>query len=182
MRIASNRRQGTSMLEAMVYVSLSAVLATLTAQWFHVVFQVASKNKLLQRQHCSLKRLAEDLRTDVVAATDVNLTGKRAALTCGAGEEIVYEIIYEIQGGNVKKIVGDPKQPSRQEIYLDLDDLRIEFVKGASPSSVVMNVFRPAPALGREDSQSKPQSGSVQERALLQVKCRPIVAPLEMIE
>lgn len=182
MKLYRSRRQGLSMLETVVYVSLSAVLISLTAQWFHVVFKIASKNKLRQRQHAALKRLAEDFRIDVVAATDVELQDQQAVLTEADGEQTV----YLIESGQVKKMVGDPKKPSRQEVYPDLDDLRIEFVQETVPRSVSMNVFRRADQRKLEIAESQKPSDSQpdakQDKALLQIRCAPIASAMEMVK
>ena len=186
MKIQHNRRQGISMLETVIYVSLSAVLITLTAQWFHVVFKVASKNKLRQRQHASLKRLADDFRADVVSATGVKVEAqqRQATLTSANGEEIV----YEVKGASVKKCVGDPKKPTRREVYPNLGDLKIEFVQDAAiergklPRSISMNVFRIPKQLTLEKAKAQKQTVIGREKALLQVRCAPVASPWEVLK
>ena len=184
MRIKHNRRQGVSMLETVIYVSLSAVLVTLTAQWFHVVFQVASKNKLGQRQHASLKRLAEDFRTDVVSAAEVDLKGEQRQVTLTSA--LRGKIVYRIEDGWVKKFVGDPKKPAQQETYPDLDDLRIEFSQdeGGELGAVTMNIFRPSNQfkLEKKSNAQKEIAPKEKETALLQVRCAPIPSSLEEIK
>ncbi len=171
------------MLEALIYVSLSAVLVSLTAQWFHVVFQVASRNKICQRQHVALKRLSSDLRNDVISAEDVSLTPPKQLSLVADGKE---KIIYRISRGQVDRIVGDVKQPARQDVYRDLDDLRLEFVDGDSEdrsSFVFLNVYRPVEQKKLKDA--APQSAAeknVTERPLLQVRCRPVPVTQETVE
>lgn len=157
-----------------MYVSLSAVLVSLTAQWFHVVFQVASRNKIRQRQHVSLKRLSSDLRTDLISASDFSLTPPQQLSLNVEGKE---EIIYRISQGQVDRIVGDAQKPARQDVYRDLDDLRLEFVDGnlTDTSKIAfLNVYRPAKR--KKLDGAAPQSvaeKSLMERPLLQVRCRP---------
>lgn len=183
MKFYRHRRQGFSMLEAIVYVSLSAVLVSLTAQWFHVVFQVASSNNIRQRQHASLKRLASDFRTDVISATSVSLSSSQQLALVGVADE---EVVYRISGGQVDRIVGDAKQPTRQEVYRDLEDLRIEFVEDDSVSSsryVSLNVFRPAKQKKLEQSgQQRPAEKSEIEKRLLQIRCGPRPSGLEVVQ
>lgn len=168
------RRQGISMLETVIYVSLSAVLISVTAQWFHVVFQVASGNKIRQQQHASLKRLSSDFRADVISATGVSVVSPQQINLIGVAEE---ETVYRISGGQVDRIVGDAKQPLRQEVYRDLEDLRLEFVNDDSTSGaefVALNVYRPVKQMELEKSnQQPPANRSVFVKRLLQVRCGP---------
>jgi len=183
MKIYSCRRRGVSMLESLIYLSLSVVLITLTAQWFHVVFQVASRNNVRQRQHISLKRLASDFRHDIISATDVALTSPEIlTLVNAAGEEVV----YEISDKKVGKLVGDVNQPTRQEAYPDLEDLRLEFVSGESASSkkwFALNVFRPVrqKRLEKTDLQPRAEESGFEKR-LLQVRCGPYPFALEAVQ
>jgi len=168
------RRQGISMLETVIYVSLSAVLISVTAQWFHVVFQVASRNKNRQQQHASLKRLSSDFRADVISATGVSIISPQQITLVGVAKD---ETVYQISGGQVDRIVGDAKQPSRQEVYRDLEDLRLEFVDDASKSAaefVSLNVYRPVKQKKLEKSnQQLSVDKSLFEKRLLQIRCGP---------
>ena len=185
MRYHCQRRTGASMLEALIYVSLSAVLVSLTAQWFHVVFQVASHNKLRQRQHVSLKRLSSDLRTDAISASSLSLKSpKQLSLITTARENV----IYRISPGQVDRIVGDSGNPARQNSYRDLDDLRLEFVDDDGDSAgvfknVLLNVYRPV-------RQKKPKAAALRpvavengtETRLVQVRCCPILVVQKVAE
>lgn len=182
-----HRRQGFSMLEAIIYLSLSAVLVSLTAQWFHVVFQVASENKVRQQQHASLKRLASDFRADVVSAADVSFRSSQQLSLGGVADE---EVVYRISAGRVDRIVGDAKQPTRQEAYRDLEDLRLEFVNddsASSPKYVSLNVFRRIKQKKLEqkkleqDGQQQPAEKSGLEKRLLQIRCGPRPSELEAV-
>lgn len=148
MNIYATRRRGFSLLETMVYVSLSAVLVTLTAQWFHVLLQSAAKNRQRQHQHVSLKQLAWDFRDDVYRSTNLQLNddGTRLTLTDIGGETIH----YRISDRHVRRWVGLEQTPSRQQVYRNLRDLRIEFESIGLPDGVTINVFRPVlpPAIG----------------------------------
>lgn len=183
MKLHRRRRQGISMLETVIYVSLSAVLISVTAQWFHVVFQVASQNKTRQQQHASLKRLSSDFRTDVTSATSVSIISPQQIALVGVTEE---ETVYRISGGQVDRIVGDVKQPSRQEVYRDLEDLRLEFVKDDSKSVadfVSLNVYRPAKQMKLEKSNQQPSADrSLFEKRLLQVRCGPRLSTREVVQ
>ena len=177
------QRQGASMLEALIYVSLSAVLVSLTAQWFHVVFQVASRNKIRQRQHISLKQLASDLRTDVTSATGLSLTSPKQISLVTTGEE---KIVYRVGNGEVDRVVGGFDEPTRQDVYRDLDDLRLEFVGDDSTDAakfISLNVYRPVKQKKLKGTpQQSVSEGNVTERHLLQVRCCPIPAVQEAAE
>jgi len=177
------RRQGISMLETVIYVSLSAALISVTAQWFHVVFQVASQNKNRQQQHASLKRLSADFRADVNSSTGVSIISPQQIALVGVSEE---ETVYRISGGQVDRIVGDAKQPSRQEVYRDLEDLRLEFVDDASKSAaefVSLNVYRPVKQKKLEKSnQQLSVDKSLFEKRLLQIRCGPRPPAQEVVQ
>ena len=171
------------MLEALIYVSLSAVLVSLTAQWFHVVFQVASQNKIRQRQHVSLKQLAFDLRNDVTLATGLSLTLPKQVALVTTGKE---EIVYRIGNGQVDRVVGSFEEPIRQNVYRDFDDLRLEFVGEDSTDAakfVFLNVYRPVKQKKLKDAPLQSvRERNVTERRLLQVRCCPLSAVQEAVE
>ena len=188
MKFYQRRRAGTAMLETIVYVSLSGVLIVLTAQWFHVIFQVASQNKLRQRQHISLKRLVSDFRADVVSATELSVESPRQlSLVNTAGEEIVYRISKE----RVDRTVGDSRQPTRQEAYRDLDRLKIEWINeesGALPGWVAMNVYRteqqkkPQLSAEKQNLQTPSAKPTGFKKPILQVRCGPRTGGLEVVQ
>jgi len=173
MRCIQRRRQGTSLLEILVYISLTAVLVAMTAQWFHAVFQVASRSKIQQRQHAALKRLVSDFRRDVVSSTDVLVESPQLLVLTNVSNQ---QIVYRIDEGRVASVVGDSKQPTRQEVYPDLGNLRLEFVAAQSdvlPQWVSLNVFRSSHRMKFEQSKRPPAKFSAFEKRLLQVRCGP---------
>lgn len=153
------------MLEMVVYVSLSGFVIALTAQWFHAVFQVASKNKALVRQHSSLKRLASDFRTDVVKGTNVVIQSSRQVTVLDSSGET---IVYHIGEGKIDRTVKQANLRLRSESYRDLSGLRLAFAEeipivgdGAeSGDGVTLTVLQPA---GKE-------SVAV-EKKIMQVRC-----------
>lgn len=157
------------MLETMVYISLSAVLITLTAQWFHVVLQSASKQKQRQRQHVSLKQLAWDFRDDVYESADIALenNGTQISLTSTGGEKTFYLVSDRL----VRRWVGQQASPSRQQVYRNLGDLRIEFEPDGLPDRIAMNIYRPVMTPSLKPS-PEPQSGfTFKEMPVLRISC-----------
>ena len=184
MKRFSNRRRGITLVEAIVYISLSSVLITLTGQWFHVLLRTASKNKQRQRQHITLKQLAWEFRNDVWAAKEFSLNDSETALslTDAAGKKIA----YRIGDGQIQKTVGDEKSPTQQETWRDLEDLKIEFEITDETKQVSLNLYRenrlPSSQSPASKTATTANKDDVNSKPILQIRSRPVPENVEREE
>ncbi|MEM9589572.1 MAG: prepilin-type N-terminal cleavage/methylation domain-containing protein, partial [Planctomycetota bacterium] len=81
------RRQGTTLIEMLVVMSLTATLLGLAIGWIHQSMALASSSRLRGRQERSLQRLTNQLRDDIHLATSATLEDE-TTLTLQLGPQI----------------------------------------------------------------------------------------------
>ena len=86
-------RQGSSIVELMVVLSVSSTLMMVSTSWIHQSLRLGSTSRIQQEHHHSLMRLARQFRDDVYLASTVALVDdKDIRVTLDDGRTVQYSI------------------------------------------------------------------------------------------
>lgn len=94
------RRRGSSLLETMIAVSVSATILLVAIGWIHQSFKLARTVKQKQQHHQQLMRLSDQFRQDVRLCQQVSRDADGRLVLSG---EERGDVVYEIDGDVVSR-------------------------------------------------------------------------------
>lgn len=99
-RSRSLHRRGSSLLETMIAVSISATILLLAIGWIHQSFKLAKTVNQKQQHHQQLIRLADQFRQDVRLCQEASRDAD-GRLVLGSQQH--GDVVYEVDGGSVSR-------------------------------------------------------------------------------
>ncbi len=116
-RRRSHRRRGTSLLETMIAVSVSATVMLVSVGWIHQSFKLAKIVKQKQQHHQQLMRLSDQFRQDVRLCQQVlHDAGGRLVLRSEELGDVVYEVDESVVSRDYQP--GDAANTHREQYPL----------------------------------------------------------------
>jgi hypothetical protein len=197
-------RQGLSILELLLLITVSSMLMSIVGIWLHKLLLFASLQLDRQRDHMNIQRLASELRQDVQMAESWSFTQpNELELMLSDNTRIVYRLKPQPDGNQIETIYPAAAQPAppaadtsrqampRQECYRFTSNCDLKWDTTEFPQTLTLVIFRkptlahalPPPSSTSSLSQTSDrtgQSASVQPDIVQAPQRQPVEAVIQL--
>jgi len=142
-----NLRQGVSLTELLVLMSLCAMILSMSGMLLHRVMRIDVDSRLFVATERSCSRLDRQFREDIHEATSVNIKNATPAVGEFLVVQLPYEqtVTYSRSNGGIERIASRKGKVASRDEFAFQSSSNVELREEESPRRVIFSVTSPLP-------------------------------------